>query len=78
MLFPSPNGIGKDGRKRSQIRRQSLGGTRGRSYDDLYTLKVYFIKGRRAFSQPEGLFEWDIDAFDIRCKLYNYRSRNIY
>ena len=43
----------------------SLGGTRGRSLDDLYTLKVYFIGGRRAFSQPEGLFEWDIDAFDI-------------
>ena len=45
----------------------SLGGTRGRSLDDLYTLKVYFIGGRRAFSQPEGLFEWDIDAFHIRC-----------
>ena len=37
-----------------------------------HTLKVYFVRGRRAFSQPEGLFEWDIDAFDVRCKLNNY------
>ena len=44
----------------------------------MYTLKVYFIRGRRAFSQPEGLFEWDIDAFDIRCKLHFYQLRNIY
>ena len=70
MLLPSPHGIGEDRRKMSRMRWQSLGGTRGRSQDDLCTLKVYFIRGRRAFSQPEGLFEWDIDAFDIRYEFY--------
>ena len=37
-----------------------------------------FYSGGRAFLQPEGLFEWDIDAFDIRCGLYKYQLRNNY
>ena len=31
--------------------------------------KIILFRGR-AFSQPEGLFEWDIDAFDIRYEFY--------
>ena len=56
-------------------------GTGGDSKNDLYTLEVYsFEKGRRAFSQPEGLFEWDIDAFIIQCQLMNYhlKMKNLY
>ena len=34
----------------------------GVSKNELYTLEVYSF-GKGAFSQPEGLFEWDIDAF---------------
>ena len=44
----------------------------------IFMLLIYFIRGRRAFYQPEGLFEWDIDTFYIQCKLYNYQLRNIY
>ena len=29
----------------------------------IYMLWKFILLGRRAFSQPEGLFEWDIDAF---------------
>ena len=33
-----------------------------------------FYSGGRAFLQPEGLFEWDILAFDIQYELYNLSS----
>ena len=35
--------------------------------------KIILFRGR-AFSQPEGLFEWDIDAFDIRCELCTHKK----
>ena len=37
----------------------------------LTQIKLFYLGGR-AFSQPEGLFEWDINAFDIRCELCNH------
>ena len=38
----------------------------------IYMLWKFILLGRRAFSQPEGLFEWDIDAFIIQCLRMNY------
>ena len=38
----------------------------------IYMLWKSILLGRRAFSQPEGLFEWDIDAFIIQCQPMNY------
>ena len=41
----------------------------------IYILWKFILLGRRAFSQPEGLFEWDIDAFIIQCQLMNYHLK---
>ena len=41
---------------------RGLSGRRGRTFDDIHTLEADNTGGR-AFSQPEGLFEFDIDAF---------------
>ena len=41
----------------------------------IYMLWKFILLGRRAFSQPEGLFEWDIDAFIIQCQLMNYHLK---
>ena len=49
-----------------------LSGRRGRTFDDIHTLEADNIGGR-AFFQPEGLFELDIDAFLMSkpdCKIW--------
>ena len=37
-------------------------------------MKLFYLGGR-AFSQPEGLFECDIDAFIIQCQPMNYHLK---